>query len=91
VRPCEYHGRSLTRARYVLDIGQSEDSFALNIALLPCLVGYGMIGRRLYDAPDTVKGGKYYKWIQTYVDKHYTDAVDLGRSMSSRSLFGYYR
>lgn len=34
-------------SRYVLDVGQSEDWLALQIALLPCLLGYGMIGRRL--------------------------------------------
>ncbi|KAF1978337.1 hypothetical protein BU23DRAFT_595557 [Bimuria novae-zelandiae CBS 107.79] len=68
--------------RYVLDIGQSEDWFALQIALLPCLIGYGMIGRRLYDDPKTVReGSKYWKWIETYVEEHYCQAVQVGREL----------
>lgn len=33
--------------RFVLDIGASEDLLALQIALLPCLLGYAEIARRL--------------------------------------------
>lgn len=66
--------------RYVLDIGQSEDWLALQVALLPCLIGYGIIARRLYDDPKTAReGSRYWKWIETYVAEDYCDAMKLGR------------
>lgn len=66
--------------RYVLDIGQSEDWLALQIALLPCLIGYGIIARRLFDDPGTERdGNKYWKWIQTYVAEDYGEAMQIGK------------
>jgi thiaminase len=62
-----------------LDVGQSEDWLALQIALLPCLIGYGIIARRLFEDPKTVKGSKYWKWIETYVDADYLAAMKTGR------------
>lgn len=68
--------------RYVLDLGQSEDFLALQIALLPCLLGYGMIAKRLFDDPETLRdGNKYWKWIETYVAEDYKEAVDIGRGL----------
>ncbi|KAL5412950.1 hypothetical protein PMIN03_004020 [Paraphaeosphaeria minitans] len=68
--------------RYVLDVGQSEDWLALQIALLPCLIGYGIIARRLYDDPNTVReGSKYWKWIETYVAEDYLEAMQVGRDL----------
>ncbi|RDW85189.1 hypothetical protein BP6252_02779 [Coleophoma cylindrospora] len=65
--------------RYVLDTGASEDWLALQIALSPCLIGYGVIARRLYDDPKTVReGNPYWKWIANYVADDYTEAVTLG-------------
>jgi thiaminase len=65
--------------RYVLDVGQSEDWFALQIATLPCLLGYGKIAERLYNNPKTVRDGNtYWRWIQNYVAPDYMEAVDLG-------------
>jgi ATP-dependent RNA helicase DDX5/DBP2 len=64
--------------RYVLDIGQSEDWLALEIALLPCLIGYGRIARRLYDDSNTVRQSRYWKWIETYVAEEYCEAMRLG-------------
>lgn len=70
--------------RYVLDVGQAEDWFALQIALLPCLLGYGMIARRLFDDPTTKREGNlYWKWVENYVADDYTEAVKLGCRMSN--------
>jgi thiaminase len=70
----------LTTTRYVLDIGQSEDWLALQIALLPCLIGYGIIARRLFDDPKTTReDNKYWKWIETYVAEDYCDAMKTGK------------
>ncbi|KAJ4304996.1 ATP-dependent RNA helicase dbp2 [Kalmusia sp. IMI 367209] len=68
--------------RYVLDIGQSEDWIALQIALLPCLIGYGIIAQRLYNDTKTVReGSKYWKWVETYVADDYAQAMEVGRAI----------
>ena len=73
--------------RYVLDIGNSEDWFSLQIALAPCLLGYGEIGRRLHDDPTTSRGeaNPYWKWIANYVDTDYVQAVDAGKGSATSS------
>ncbi|KAF2263735.1 hypothetical protein CC78DRAFT_544684 [Lojkania enalia] len=73
-------------ARYVLDVGQSEDWLALQIALLPCLIGYGIIARRLYDDPETAReDSKYWKWIETYVADDYVQAMKTGRDLIEKN------
>jgi len=63
----------------------SQDFLALQIALLPCLLGYGAIARRLYDDPKTKReGNRYWKWIENYVADDYVEAVDLGRALVER-------
>ena len=70
------------------DVGHTEDWFALQIAFAPCLIGYGRIARRLYDAPDTVRGEKnrYWQWIENYVAEDYVEAVVKGTG----ELLGMY-
>jgi thiaminase len=69
----------LTRRRYVLDIGQSEDWLALQMSMAPCLIGYGDIAKRLHTDPNTRRGGNiYWKWIETYVADDYREAVRVG-------------
>ncbi|KFY23743.1 hypothetical protein V493_05665 [Pseudogymnoascus sp. VKM F-4281 (FW-2241)] len=64
---------------YVLDVGHSEDWFALQIAMAPCLIGYGVIARRLYDDPLTKReGNTYWKWIENYVADDFVEAVRVG-------------
>ncbi|KAH5387384.1 hypothetical protein HBI33_065030 [Parastagonospora nodorum] len=68
--------------RYVLDIGQSQDWLALQVALLPCLIGYGMIARRLYEDPKTVReGSRYWAWIEQYIGQEYMDAMVRGSDL----------
>jgi thiaminase len=68
--------------RYVLDIGQSQDWLALQVALLPCLIGYGMIARRLYEDPKTIReGSRYWAWIEQYVGQEYMDAMMRGSDL----------
>lgn len=76
--------------RYVLDIGQSEDWLALQISLLPCLLGYGMIAARLYGLQTTnppTEPNRYLTWINNYVAEDYTAAMEkgCGRLRSERS------
>lgn len=72
-------------------MGQSEDWLALQMALAPCLIGYGAIAKRLYSAGETLReGNRYWKWIENYVADDYSEAVRLGsgKTVSSRILYG---
>ena len=63
----------------MLDIGQSDDWFALQMSFAPCLLGYGFIARRLYDDVKTIReGNRYWKWIENYVAEDYKEAVKVG-------------
>lgn len=69
-------------SRYILDVGQSQDWLALQMALAPCLIGYGAIARRLYSDESTPReGNQYWKWIENYIADDYTEAVRLGSGM----------
>lgn len=71
--------KSLSWSRFVLDIGMSQDWLALQIALAPCLIGYGEIAKRLYADPKTKREGNiYWKWIENYVADDYVEAVMVG-------------
>lgn len=71
--------------RYVLDIGMSQDWIGLQVALLPCLLGYGVLAERLYKDPNSKRtGNPYWTWIENYVAPDYIQAVKTGRGMSSR-------
>ncbi|KAK5692482.1 trifunctional hydroxymethylpyrimidine kinase/phosphomethylpyrimidine kinase/thiaminase [Elasticomyces elasticus] len=66
-------------SRYVLDIGQSEDWLALQISLLPCLLGYADIARRLHGLQSSLETtNPYATWINNYVAEDYTAAVTRG-------------
>ncbi|KAF8988797.1 hypothetical protein BGZ52_000751 [Haplosporangium bisporale] len=66
--------------RYVLDIGMTGGLLDLGLAIAPCLIGYGKIGTRLYNDPNTVRGdaNPYWDWIKSYNDSSYQDAVVRG-------------
>lgn len=66
--------------RYILDVGASSDWLALQVALGPCLLGYGAIAARLHVDPATKReGNRYWKWIENYVEEDYVQAVATGR------------
>ncbi|CEJ90594.1 Putative Thiamin biosynthesis protein (Thi-4) [[Torrubiella] hemipterigena] len=70
--------------RYVLDIGMSQDWLALQMALAPCLLGYGAVAQMLLAHKDTVKDSKsniYWAWIENYAAEDYTEAVRLGSEL----------
>lgn len=87
ISPLQPNVSTLMLGRYVLDVGHSEDWFALQIAMAPCLIGYGVIARRLYDDPLTKREGNiYWKWIENYVADDFVEAVSVG---SSKCLISY--
>jgi len=75
--------------RYVLDVGMSQDWLALQIALLPCLIGYGIIAKRLYEDPDSVRvGSRYWTWIEQYVADEYRQAMIRGSELVEKHAEG---
>lgn len=79
----EEHQACTAYTRYVLDIAHSQSWFALQVAFAPCLLGYGIIAKRLWDDPETVGEGdnRYWKWIRNYVADDYRAAVVAGEVM----------
>lgn len=68
--------------RYVLDIGGREDWFALQIALAPCLLGYGAIAEHLVQDPESKREGNvYWKWVATYIGEDFKLAMAKGRNL----------
>lgn len=64
--------------RFVLERGHAGDLLDLLVALAPCVIGYGEIGRRLETDPATVKADNPYSdWIETYAGEDY-QAVNRG-------------
>ncbi|KAM6515215.1 trifunctional hydroxymethylpyrimidine kinase/phosphomethylpyrimidine kinase/thiaminase [Fusarium solani] len=73
--------------RYVLDIGQNGDWLGLQVALAPCLLGYGAVARMLRDHKDTVQeNNTYWAWIKNYNEDDYTQAVRLGSELLEKHL-----
>lgn len=71
----------------MLDIGQSEDWLALQMALAPCLLGYGAVAKMLHGDVKTKKeGNHYWNWIENYVADDYVQAVNTGSGMSGPEL-----
>jgi thiaminase len=82
----EEHIACTAYTRYVLDVGQSEDWLALQLALAPCLLGYGAVARMLHDdtQTDRTDGNTYWKWILNYVADDYVEAVKIGSALIER-------
>ena len=72
------HPANVAYTRFVLDAGIAGDALDLAVALAPCTVGYGDIGRALAADPATVRGAAnpYDDWIATYSGETYLGGVD---------------
>jgi thiaminase len=72
--------------RYVLDVGQSEDWIALQMALAPCRLGYGAVAQQLHADAASVRGegNRYWNWIENYVAEDYVGAVRIGSALLER-------
>lgn len=47
--------------------------------MAPCLIGYGVIAKRLHADPRTKREGNiYWKWIENYVAEDFVEAVQVG-------------
>ncbi|MBX2831687.1 MAG: thiaminase II [Rhodospirillales bacterium] len=62
--------------RYVLDRGLQGDVVDLQVALMPCMVGYAEIANRLMASSDTVLDGNPYRaWIEMYASDEFQDVA----------------
>jgi thiaminase II len=63
-------------SRWLLDIGNSEDWIALQMALASCSIGYGVSAQWLQaDVKTKREGNPYYKWIESYSGDEYQGTV----------------
>lgn len=74
--------------RYVFERGTAGDALDLQVALAPCIMGYGEIGLALAADPATLRDGNPYRdWIDMYAGDEYqqvaTGAVSLLDRMSA--------
>ncbi|CAO3646181.1 unnamed protein product [Cunninghamella blakesleeana] len=68
--------------RFVLDKGACGDQLDLQVAMAPCLLGYGDIGLKLYNDPNTKReGNPYWPWICTYASDDFQQAVKVGKEL----------
>ena len=63
---------TLAYTRYVLERGLAGDLLDLQVALAPCVVGYGEIGRALAGRAD---GNPYGAWIRMYAGGEYQEVA----------------
>ncbi|PGH16668.1 phosphomethylpyrimidine kinase [Helicocarpus griseus UAMH5409] len=87
VEKCKESQACVAYSRYILDVGQSEDWLALQVALSPCLLGYGAIAKQLHSDENSVRtGNRYWKWIENYVAEDYVKAVETGSELLEKRM-----
>ncbi|KAG6118681.1 hypothetical protein E4U13_008369 [Claviceps humidiphila] len=88
IRATEEKQACTAYTRYVLEVGQSEDWLALQMALAPCLLGYGAVAKMLHTHESTRRGAEnvYWPWIQNYVADDYVQAVRLGSELLEKHM-----
>jgi hydroxymethylpyrimidine kinase/phosphomethylpyrimidine kinase len=75
---------NIAYSRWLLDIGQSEDWIALQMALASCSIGYGVSAQLLQADVKTKRvGNPFYKWVESYIADDYQETV---RSTSGRLI-----
>lgn len=75
----------LAYTRYVLETGLRGDLLDLHVALAPCVVGYGEIGRMLGNL-ETAANNRYRPWIDMYAGDEY-QAVARGAAAALDDLW----
>ncbi|WP_325605335.1 thiaminase II [Rhodopila sp.] len=76
---------TMAYTRFVLERGLAGDLLDLQVALAPCLVGYGECGERLLADPATRRDGNPYDaWIAAYGSDDYRGAVRGAITMLDR-------
>lgn len=82
---------NLAYTRFTLDCGLAGDELDLHVALAPCVIGYGEIGKRLAtNYAGSLADNKYRDWIEMYAGEEYQSVVSdaiarLNRLSESRA------
>lgn len=72
---------TIAYTRFVLDRGLAGDRLDLEVALAPCMIGYGEIAReRMADPATRAQGNPYREWLQMYAGAEYQS---LARDMAA--------
>jgi len=75
---------NLAYTRFTLDCGMTGDLLDLDVALAPCLLGYGEVALRLFNDPITKRDSPYWKWISNYAADDYQEACRKGEQLLER-------
>lgn len=71
---------STVTSHTVRPLGATGDQLDLQVAMAPCLLGYGEIGLKLYHDPRTKReGNPYWTWIRNYAEDSFQTAVKTGK------------
>lgn len=63
---------TIAYTRFVLDRGLAGDRLDLEVALVPCIVGYGVIAaERIGDGRTRLAGNPYREWLEMYAGPDY--------------------
>lgn len=77
--------QNLAYTRYVLERGLAGDLLDLLVALAPCVLGYGEIGRALLADPSTrLEDNPYLDWIEVYGGGEYQEVAAAARAQLER-------
>ncbi|KAI3397551.1 hypothetical protein diail_10644 [Diaporthe ilicicola] len=72
------------KAKNMRDI--SADWLGLQVALAPCLLGYGALAKMLHgDSRSVRQGNHYWNWVENYVADDYVQAVKTGSELLERN------
>jgi len=70
---------NMAYTRFCIEKGISGDILDLKVALFACLIGYGEIGNRIVNDPNTKReNNPYYKWAENYAADLYQKSVTTG-------------
>lgn len=71
---------NIAYTRFVLDCGMAGDILDLMVALSPCVIGYGEIGKRLMEEGADASGDNpYLPWIEMYAGEDYREVMITAR------------
>jgi len=75
------HPATVAYTRYVLDIGMSGDLLDLQVALIPCALGYAEIGQQLAAGIKALDPAHpYHEWISEYAGDAYQQVAAEARA-----------
>lgn len=75
VEEIEEHVNCTAYTRYLLDVAVTGDYLDLLVAIAPCYIGYGEMGKNIRDLP-RIENNKYEEWILMYGDDEYLKACE---------------